>query len=129
MLMRFRGGGVGHKSTREATNKLLTDRHRTNQSSDRRQTQIVEADGEEAEDEPPELHQHVHSNDNEPLLSEEEEDYGYDDPMNQHIVLSDLEENSDDDGEWSDVDDDALGPEDGNEGAEDIEGILGYAEL
>jgi hypothetical protein len=26
MMMRYRGGGVGHKSTRDATNKFLTDR-------------------------------------------------------------------------------------------------------
>ncbi len=29
MFMRFRGGGVGHKSTREATNQCLQDRHPT----------------------------------------------------------------------------------------------------
>ena len=28
MAMRFRGGGVGHKSTRKATDSFLTDRHR-----------------------------------------------------------------------------------------------------
>jgi hypothetical protein len=29
MMMRFRGGGVGHASTRDATNHFLTDRHPT----------------------------------------------------------------------------------------------------
>jgi hypothetical protein len=29
MIMRFRGGGVGHSSTRDATNHFLTDRHPT----------------------------------------------------------------------------------------------------
>ena len=28
MMMRFRGGGVGHKSTRSATDLFKTDRHR-----------------------------------------------------------------------------------------------------
>lgn len=27
MFMRFRGGGVGHKSTRKETNRFLSDRH------------------------------------------------------------------------------------------------------
>jgi hypothetical protein len=33
MMMRFRGGGVGHSSTRDATNHFLTDRHPTDTNS------------------------------------------------------------------------------------------------
>ncbi|KAG6815954.1 hypothetical protein H0H87_009967, partial [Tephrocybe sp. NHM501043] len=55
---------------------------------------------------------------------EEEEDYGYKDPMKQHI------EKDDGDKEWvGDDETDALGPEDGNEGTEDMKDRLGYAEL
>ncbi|KAG6843820.1 hypothetical protein H0H87_012932, partial [Tephrocybe sp. NHM501043] len=55
---------------------------------------------------------------------EEEEDYGYKDPMKQHI------EKDDGDEEWVGNDEtDALGPEDGNEGTEGMEDHLRYAEL
>jgi hypothetical protein len=33
MMMRFRGGGVGHSGTRDATNHFLTDRHPTDINS------------------------------------------------------------------------------------------------
>jgi len=34
MMMRFRGGGVGHASTRNATNRFLSDRHPTDLQPD-----------------------------------------------------------------------------------------------
>ena len=81
LLMRFRGGGVGHKSTREATDSFRSDR-------DRLDTQLVTATQVEEDNE----EGYASGVDN---IEDEEEDYGY----NQDATDGDEpeDENGDDD--------------------------------
>ena len=114
LMMRFRGGGVGHKSTRAATDFFKSDRDRLDvqqkSSTDEEEevneeTVMVEAglEGYAAQ-------------------SDEEEDYGY-----RLGEDSDDENSQEDDGE--ELDDEDFGPEDdGGAGDPDME-ALGYAEL
>jgi hypothetical protein len=69
MMMRYRGGGVGHTSTREATNRFLEDRHPTDiaRVDDEPETEApLQMDEDEDEDE-------IEEDGND----DEEEDYGY----------------------------------------------------
>ncbi|KAG6824136.1 hypothetical protein H0H92_007879 [Tricholoma furcatifolium] len=111
MIMRFRGGGVGHKSTREATNIFLSDRHRTEWVNERR-----DDDTNDTTDDIPEA------------IDDEEDDYGYNDPMDQQV----MDEEGDGEGEhehaWGEDDNfDDLGPEEGDGDNDDAETLLGYA--
>jgi hypothetical protein len=145
MLMRFRGGGVGHTSTRTATDRFLKDRDRLDRDNGPTQggddpdeiedgfdgNDIDEAVDEEAEVGDGDDNNLRDSNggdeesgtrdvDDEGSNGDEEEDYGY-----RHLVdEDDNEEDSDD--EPLDVGDDALGPEDG-EGYDDEVNLLGFA--
>jgi hypothetical protein len=80
MMMRFRGGGVGHSSTRDATQHFLADRHSTDLSS---QHDTYAAD-EEPSNELAEEVEIEESHDSEDFPSDSssddssgEEDYGY----------------------------------------------------
>ena len=119
--MRYRGGGVGHSSTREATNRFLLDRDRLD---------VAVADGKERIEDDLEVDvadaDHVSGGDLDEgggaavdgFGGNEEDDYGYEKRM-------DDEENSE---EEPDLADDALGPEDG-EGESDETYLHGFATL
>jgi hypothetical protein len=108
-MMRFRGGGVGHKPTREATNFFKKDRDKL----DLQKSAVGVDNGnvDEAEERA--------GNDN-PEEFDEEGDYGYirDDDSDTELEGDELEEED----EWEDEE---FGPED-----EVFElGDVGYAEL
>jgi hypothetical protein len=67
--MRYRGGGVGHTSTREATNRFLEDRHPTDMAGVDDEPETLD----ECQEAP------LQMDDDEDLggNDEEEEDYGY----------------------------------------------------
>jgi hypothetical protein len=138
MMMRFRGGGVGHKSTREATNHFLSDRdHVEKHQVDDSDTIVVDQLGEQDFDRE-DGHggmavgggEDIHETQ---LNQEEEFDYGYGGLMG---------DNDGDDSGWVDddsydsedigfdYDDDMLGAEDG-EGAygDTLAGDLGFGDL
>lgn len=132
MLMRFRGGGVGHRTTREATVGFLSDhdpldvRHTgttvfsdKNEGAERDQCDIVDCvEGSAAQGEAIEL-----------LVDEgdqpdSDDDYGYS-GIQQKV---EGEDDGSDDGEDNDaIDgdeiDDELGAEDGEDGDEELEGF------
>jgi len=113
MIMRFRGGGVGHKSTREATNIFLNDRHKSDQH--------YHNNNEAPEEEEAEAKADIDSSS---ALGDEEEDYGYQDPTEQR--LSETESDAEGEDQWNDDDAfDGLGPEDGEKDSEGIENLLG----
>lgn len=143
MMMRYRGGGVGHKSTRDATNKFLTDRDildipTTTGTADEdadldediqigeEGEEVVITDGhsgenvvagdEEKEPDPNEDNDESEDDDSEAEF-EEEFDYG--------LPGEDGSDNEDNE-EADEADEDALGPEDGDEEDDDD---LGYADL
>ena len=117
LMMRFRGGGVGHKSTRQATDFFKKDRHTSDvqkQKSD--VVEIFEEMNEELENEKMEG------------LSESDgaDDYGYElGDQNQ----SESEEKSIEDESDSEMRDGDLGPEDDGCGVNSDMEELGYAEL
>ena len=120
--MRFRGGGVGHKSTRQATDFFKKDRHVSDvqNSLESTTTHIVE--------EPIEMND---SNDSEEMVmssdsdvGDEENDYGY--KLGGDESDSEDEKSSENDSELGDGD---LGAEDYGHAVDlDIED-LGYAEM
>ncbi|KAG6870501.1 hypothetical protein C0992_013221, partial [Termitomyces sp. T32_za158] len=130
MMMRFRGGGVGHKSTQEATNTFLLDRHRNENTTTTGIARPMEDNNELDEEAVDELGSWPHAQ--EDTLTDEEEDYVYQNPMHQQLQESDSDESKDNsDGfedSLNDGLDDGLGPEDGEDNAED-EDDWGYAEL
>jgi len=128
MVMRFRGGGVGHKTSRHASDKFLSDRDPLDSRGRRGKGSEAETDtssdpggvipeddgtngdtvGEEGEDQ---------------RREDEELDYGYA-GLQIHDDEDDASKGDNDENE----DDDALGAEDG-EGCEDEIGLLGFANL
>jgi hypothetical protein len=122
MLMRFRGGGVGHTGTRAATNKFLEDRDQLDVDNGHMQGGDDEegshGDSEEDSDNDPDEGQPEGGS--EKVVDDEgnsscDEEYGYGYSID------------DEDGdEPPDVADDALGPEDG-EGDVDEVSLLGFA--
>lgn len=112
--MRFRGGGVGHKSTREATDSFKKDR-------DPLDKQVTDAGfewDEVGDDEP--ISDMAVEEDDELIGDSEEEDYGY--------VREDSEDESDRDTEDGDEQVD-FGPEDDGGTIDPDMDALGYAEL
>lgn len=106
--MRFRGGGVGHKSTREATDFFKKDRDRLDVPG------LTEMDDVEATPEDD-------SNGDEDLVDEDvEDDYGY--------TMEVLDEDEPD-GVEVDDDDGCFGPEDDGRGVDPDMEELGYADL
>jgi hypothetical protein len=122
MLMRFCGGGVGHKSTWSATDQFLTDRdtldkeYAAGQQEKDESLEECEVDGPSDDDSKPnEPDGDVESTDSDSYGSDEEYDYGY------ARRVSDDESEEENNGEV-DID------EDGEGGWEDIDG-LGFGDL
>jgi hypothetical protein len=122
MLMRFRAGGVSHKSTRSATDQFLTDRdtldkeYATGQQEKAENLQESEVGCPVDEDcEPNDPDGGPESMDNDSYGCDEEFDYGY------VQCVSDDESEEENDGE-EDID------EDGEGGWEDID-KLGFRDL
>lgn len=120
MFMRYRGGGVGHTSTREATNRFLLDRDRLDMADG----VDIDSDAEEDVRVMADVGR-VSGGDNadggDGIGDGEEDDYrdyGYE-------SHADDDENSEDDKDFAD---DSLGPEDG-EGEGDETYLLGFAVL
>ena len=122
--MRFRGGGVGHKSTRAATDQFLDDRDRAERNRCGEDNPTADQDDEPARESEAELQQSRHEIElriEDEVDLEDECDYGY----SKQVVDGDEE---DEDG-WQDEDedlgfllDDMLGAEDG-EGDDDDMGF------
>jgi hypothetical protein len=166
MLMRFRGGGVGHTSTRTATDRFLQDRDRLDRDNSLTQIgddpdasedgfdgdDVDEAMDKEGDGDNSLESEHIQSSrgddndlgggnggddgeglgggdeepgtgdiDDEGRNGDEEEDYGY-----RYLVDEDSDEEDSDDDEPLDVADDALGPEDGEGDADEVN-LLGFA--
>ncbi|KAG6894139.1 hypothetical protein C0992_007386 [Termitomyces sp. T32_za158] len=116
MIMRFYGGGVGHNNVREATNIFLDDRHTT----DKHPNDGVEHNDSESDTEDI-------SGDTAQNVQQEEDDYGYANPMNQQEL--DEEPDGLDESEREDnLELDFLGPEDGDECIETLDELLGYTD-
>ena len=117
-MMRFRGGGIGHKSTRNATDFFKNDRDLSDLIAS---TAVLDSElGEEMEEPVEEIgNDSDDMNDSEAWSDSEAEDYGYNFGENSEAE-SDLEE------EMAEED---LGPEgDGGRIDEDMV-ALGYSEL
>jgi hypothetical protein len=120
LMMRFRGGGVGHKSTRQATNFFKKDRHTLDiQNSLERTSDIVEELEEMNDLEESEKMEMLSESD--VADSDEENDYGYQLGEDQ----SDSEEDEDD----SELGNRYLGPEDDGHAVDSDMEELGYANL
>ncbi|KAF8874231.1 hypothetical protein BD779DRAFT_1476607 [Infundibulicybe gibba] len=144
MVMRFRGGGVGHTSTRTASNFFLDDhdaldiasRERRREAAHQRtkNSQVVESEDTDLDeqdesdwDSQPEDNDDQDCGGQDDSIDEEVQDYGY----NTGNDSDDTHESDDNDdvgvegSGWLDVeDDDALGAEDG-EALDDEEGLEG----
>jgi hypothetical protein len=124
LMMRFRGGGVGHKSTRAATDFFKQDRDRLDTNVTTEMTSIFKLDDDVAKeilnDEP---------DDDGNSIVDEEEDYGYvrDDSESEDTGAEGVEVGQDGQDD-SDVSDQDLGLEDDTE-AIDALGEFGYADL
>jgi hypothetical protein len=113
-MMRFRGGGVGHKSTREATDFFRKDRDRL----DTAQSNIPENGEDSSKQEELEME--------DDLDEDEEEDFGY---VRDESEESEVENEPEGDLAAEDEDDD-FGPEDdGGVIDPDMMGELGYGSL
>lgn len=123
MFMRFRGGGVGHKTTRHASDMFLNDRH----PLDLKRQQAEDPDSSEDEDMEIELPCEAPAG-NEDQIAEEDDAYGYTDLNTQGTDEEEEEDQQDEEGEDECGDDDALGPEDG-EGVDDETEALGFSTL
>ena len=111
-MMRFRGGGVGHASTREATNFFKQDRD----SRDTKRVLQVEDDEDQTQHEPTLLNRSRAERD------DEEEDYGYN-----RGQFSDGDEEEEEE-EEEDCSEDEFGS-DGNGGEIEFMDNLGYGEM
>jgi hypothetical protein len=144
MMMRYRGGGVGHKSTRDATDWFLNDRDRldvltTAAASDDDADSELEPD--ENFEEPEEVEKIAYEalagleeDPNENLNSDSEDDEGTNDAEFEeefdYGIHRDASDNEGDE-EADEADGDALrvGPEDGASDEEDEDADFGYADL
>jgi hypothetical protein len=106
LMMRFRGGGVGHKSTRQATDFFKKDRH----------TSDVQKRSEPASDIEEEIDEQIE----ELAVGDEEDDYGY--------QLGE-EQYSEGDKSEDELEDGDFGPEDDGGVVDSDMEEFGYAEL
>ena len=121
LMMRFRGGGVGHKSMRVATNFFKKDRHISDMDNSlKRTSDVVENESEMEESDKMEI-----LSDSDVAQGEEsEDDYGYQLGEDQSDI--EVEKSGDDDSETGDRD---LGPEDDGRALDTDMKELGYAAL
>ena len=121
LMMCFHGGGVGHKSTRVATNFFKKDHHISDMDNSLKQTSdVVENKSEMEESDKMEI-----LSDSDVTQGEEsEDDYGYQLGEDQSDI--EVEKSGDDDLETGDRD---LGPEDDGHALDTDMEELGYAEL
>ncbi len=110
LMMRFRGGGVGHKSTREATDFFKND-------TDRLDTITVDDDKEMEEPEARQVELEIDE--------DEEDDYGYTRPESDEDE-AEGEQGATGDGE---DEDEFFGPEDDGGAVDPDMDALGYANL
>jgi hypothetical protein len=115
LMMRFRGGGVGHKSTQEASNFFKKDRDRLDVTE--RNEQI---DDDEEEDSDMDLEEH---HDDE-VDEDEEDDFGY-----MREESDDSEDEADGDLGEDGLGDDDFGPEDDGGVDPEMMGELGFSSL
>jgi hypothetical protein len=103
-MMRFRGGGVGHKSTREATDSFKKDRDQLDLEldDDEAMPEILEPESGEEE-----------------IGEDEEEDYGYAAATDSEVIESTMGDSADE----------YFGPEDDGGGVDPDMEALGYADL
>jgi hypothetical protein len=117
LMMRFRGGGVGHKSSREASNFFKKDRDRLDVMEPHEQNDDLN----EQEDSEMDLEECHSVNE---VDEDEEEDFGY---------MREESDNSEDevgaDGELGEDGDDNFGPEDDGGIDPDMMGELGFSNL
>jgi hypothetical protein len=122
-MMRFQGGGVGHKSTREATNLFKMDRDRLDISATLDSDDCDMAIEFDDDSDEPENNEIVNED---TVDQEEEDDYGY---MKEDSDSDDTEiAEVDYDDEEGDTDED-LGPEDDGGAVDPFMDELGYADL
>jgi hypothetical protein len=117
-MMRFRGGGIGHKSTREATNLFKKDR-------DQLDTLARSAVGNVEDDEVMSEEELELELDEEDDGDEDEDDYGY---ANSQSDEDEVEGLGDDENE-DDEDKNDFGPEDDGGAVDPDMDELGYADL
>jgi hypothetical protein len=116
-MMRFRGGGVGHKSTREATNSFRGDRDRL----DKAQSNIPESGGGSGE----QLEEDMEVGDGRGTDEDEEEDFGY---VRGESESEEGEAANEFEGDQAEDGDEDFGPED--DGVDpDMMAELGYGSL
>ena len=137
MMMRFRGGGVGHTSTREATDWFLKDRDKLDMASEMADEGSDE-DGERFEDENNEAEGWVKGDGLDGVAVDEVEDVDGDEDVDEDEIDEELDygyaldeevaEESEEEYHSDDLVDDALGAEDGEE-AEDELYNLGFGTL
>ena len=123
-MMRFRGGGVGHKSTREATDFFKNDRDPLDERATGAESRDMNSETDELEDNCEE------EDDDLGLNEDQEEDYGYvsvrEDSEDEDDTLAD----DDADGDPVLVDEQVdFGPEDDGGAVDPDMEAFGYAEM
>jgi len=122
--MRFRGGGVGHKSTREATDLFKMDRDRLDVGATLDSDDVeIELDG--PGDDEPENDEIV---DEDTVDQQEEDDYGYTKEDSEPDEDAEEAEVGQNDEPEDDTDED-LGPEDDGGAVDPFMDELGYADM
>lgn len=125
--MRFRGGGVGHKATRNATDEFLSDRHVSEErpSAAKAKARTNETD-ENEEDENSNIGEEEDVTDELPVgvneWIDEEDDFGYD------FVVEDSEDEVENEADEPDHENAILGGEDSEE-VDDANLVEGFASL
>jgi hypothetical protein len=122
-MMRFRGGGVGHKTTREATNSFKRDRDPLDdqETSAGFNNSESESDSDEVDEDETIIDGEIREEEED--NREEEEDYGY-----AREGSSEEDSDTDDDAEPR-VDEAYFGPEDDGGAIDPDMDALGYAEM
>ena len=148
MAMRFRGGGVGHKSTRGATNSFLTDRHDRDVHAAMNNVEGEASDEDLCDEEGPSNEEHHPNNEEQPAADMDDQDMEEADYVHSGDEVEEGERENDgreeedweDEGELEepegdggeaideegDLTDDALGPDDREVDEDDI-AVLGFA--
>lgn len=142
MAMWFRGGGVGHKSTREATDSFLTDRHGLDIHAAMDNAEGEDSDEDLCDEKGPSNEEHHLNNEERPAADMGDQDMEAGDYVDSGDEVEEGERENDDgeeedwedeseledepEGDEGDITDDALGPDDGEVDEDDI-AALGFA--